>query len=269
MILHSAHAFGSVSALIALIAYALAAFLSRRLSFSGSRKILILACASHGLSVFASIISTDGAPQFGFAPALSATAWMVVLVYLLEYRWYPQLKTRWGMYVLGGIALLLAVLFPGQPLHVNASPWLPLHWVLGMASYGLFGAAVIHAWLMNRAEQEIRMAAENPTGLPLLTLERLTFRFIISGFVLLTATLLAGFIFGEVLYDAQRSFKWDHKTVFSTMAWITFAILLWGRWRNGWRGRQASRFLYLGALLLLLSYAGSRFVMEVILDRAS
>jgi ABC-type uncharacterized transport system permease subunit len=34
------------------------------------------------------------------------------------------------------------------------------------------------------------------SGLPLLTLERLTFRFVSAGFVLLTATLAAGWLFG-------------------------------------------------------------------------
>ena len=42
-----------------------------------------------------------------------------------------------------------------------------------------------------------------------------------------------------------------------------------GRARFGWRGRKAVRFLYFGALLLLLSYVGSRFVLEVILGRAA
>jgi ABC-type uncharacterized transport system permease subunit len=38
--------------------------------------------------------------------------------------------------------------------------------------------------------------------------------------------------------------------------------------RFGWRGRKAVRVLYAGSLLLLLGYAGSRFVLEVILRRA-
>jgi ABC-type uncharacterized transport system permease subunit len=48
---------------------------------------------------------------------------------------------RWALAGLGAAAVLLAVVFPGTPLHVSASPWLPLHWALGIASYGLFGAA--------------------------------------------------------------------------------------------------------------------------------
>ena len=171
---------------------------------------------------------------------------------------------------LGAVVVLLAVLFPGTPLHMSASPWLPLHLALGIASYGLFGAAVVHAWLTTRAEKQIRLAAGPQTGVPLLTLERLTFRFVTAGFVLLSATLLAGVLFGETLYgQAARNWKWDHKTVFSVLAWIAFAVLLIGRARFGWRGRTARRVLYAGAGLLLLAYVGSRFVLEVLLHRAT
>ena len=43
--------------------------------------------------------------------------------------------------------------------------------------------------------------------------------------------------------------------------------LLTGRRVFGGRGRRATRWLYFGAVLLLLSYAGSRFVLEVVLQR--
>ena len=49
--------------------------------------------------------------------------------------------------------------------------------------------------------------------------------------------------------------------------WGIFALLLVGRHGRGWRGRQATRWLYAGALVLLLAYVGSRFVLEVLLSR--
>jgi ABC-type uncharacterized transport system permease subunit len=120
---------------------------------------------------------------------------------------------------------------------------------------------------MQRTEQTMRQAAEPHAGLPLLTLERLTFRFATAGFVLLSATLLAGVFFSEVLYG--RAWRWDHKTVFSVLSWAAFALLLLGRARFGWRGRKAVRVIYVGSLLLLLAYVGSRFVLEVLLRRAT
>jgi ABC-type uncharacterized transport system permease subunit len=99
-------------------------------------------------------------------------------------------------------------------------------------------------------------------------MERLTFRFVSLGFMLLSATLIAGFFFGNQLYGSGHAIRWDHKTIFSLLSWATFAVLMVGRFRFGWRGRQAIRVLYIGCGLLLLAYVGSRFVMEVILVRA-
>jgi len=166
------------------------------------------------------------------------------------------------------LAVLLAWWFPGTPLSATASAWLPLHFALGLSAYGMFAAAVAHAWMMTRAEQVIRLAQNADTGLPLLTLERLTFRFVSAGFVLLSATLVAGVLFGESLYgQGQGDWRWDHKTIFALLSWLTFAMLLIGRSQWGWRGRRAVRVLYIGSGFLLLSYAGSRFVLEVLLGR--
>ena len=46
-------------------------------------------------------------------------------------------------------------------------------------------------------------------------------------------------------------------------------MLIAGRHLRGWRGRQATRWVYGGALLLLLAYAGFRFVLEVVLQRGA
>jgi ABC-type uncharacterized transport system permease subunit len=178
------------------------------------------------------------------------------------------MRMPWLLSGFGAAAVLLALVFPGNPLNEKASAWLPLHWALGIASYGLFAVAVVHAWLMTRAEARMRTAASGYHGLPLLTMERLTFRFVSLGFALLSATLIAGFFFGTQLYGAGHAIKWDHKTIFSVLSWLAFALLMVGRFRFGWRGKQAIRVLYFGTGLLLLAYVGSRFVLEVLLERA-
>jgi ABC-type uncharacterized transport system permease subunit len=266
MILASASLASVVLTLAAAAAYALPAAAASRLSPGAARMALLAAWLLHGVVLAIGLVGDP--PRFGFAPAMSVTAWLVLTVYAVERQLFPQLEARWALAGLGAAAVLLALFFPGTPLHVSASPWLPLHWALGIASYGLFAAAVVHAWLMMRAERHIRVAADPQAGLPLLTLERLTFRFATAGFILLSATLLAGVFFSEQLYG-YGTFKWDHKTVFSILAWIVFAFLLLGRLRFGWRGRKAVRVLYTGSILLLLAYAGSRFVLEVILRRST
>ena len=140
--------------------------------------------------------------------------------------------------------------------------------VCGMSPHPLMRimkSALVRA---DRSERDIRRAAQPEGGVPLLTLERLTFRFVQAGFVLLTGTLAAGLFFTEQLYGSGTRWKWDHKTVFSVLSWLCFAVLLAGRARLGWRGRFAVRMLYGGAGLLLLAYVGSRFVLEVVLGRS-
>lgn len=267
MILASASPTSLVLALAAAAAYALPAAAAARLSERAARAALLVAWILHAAVLAAGLVGDT--PRFGFAPALSVTAWLVLTVYAIESQLIPRLQARWALAGLGAAAVLLTLVFPGTPLHAAASPWLPLHWALGIASYGLFAAAVVHAWLMTRAERDIRLAAEAHSGVPLLTLERLTFRFVQAGFVLLSATLLAGLLFGEHLYGSGRAWKWEHKTVFSVLSWLAFAVLLVGRARFGWRGRRAVRVLYGGSLLLLLAYVGSRFVLEVVLGRGA
>jgi len=202
---------------------------------------------------------------FGFAPALSMTAWLVAAVYAIESQVFPQLSTRWALSALGAVAVILAALFPGKEMPSTTSFWLPVHLALGVVSYGLFGIAVVHAWYLTRTEARLRQAAEPYVGLPLLTLERITYRFVLAGFVLLSATLVIGYGFGDVVYGHGHAWRWNHKSVFSLMSWCTFAALVIGRFGFGWRGKRAVGVLYLGSVFLLLAYVGSRFVMEVIL----
>lgn len=207
-------------------------------------------------------LSSPGA-RFGFAPALSMTLWLVLAVYLVESRMLPLPGARRVLALLAALAVLLAWIFPGESRPQAASPWAPLHWALGLASYGLFGVAVLHAAMLNRAERQLRQKkAPAALGMPLLRLERLTFQFVGAGVAVLSLALLLGWWFAP-------QWRWDHKTLLSVLGWLVLTGLVTGRRVFGWRGRRATRWLYFGAALLLLAYAGSRFVLEVLLQRSA
>jgi ABC-type uncharacterized transport system permease subunit len=227
--------------------------------------LLVLAWLAHGAALAIDILGlgspTPGA-RFGFGPVLSITAWLVLAVYAIEHRFVPIENVRRALAIVAAAAVALGWFFPGEMRPHPSSPWAPLHWMLGVASYTLFAAAVLHGALLNRAEHQLREHGRGAaSGVPLLRLERLTFHFVAAGFVMLSAALLAGMWFA-------RPWRWDHKTVFSVLGWFVFAALLVGRHAFGWRGAQATRWLYTGATLLLLAYVGSRFVFEVVLQRA-
>lgn len=209
----------------------------------------------------------EAGARLGFGPVLSLTAWLVLAVHAVESRFVPLPGVRRTLATAGAVSVMLAWAFPGE-VHKAASALEPLHWALGVASYALFAAAVLHASLLDAAERRLRRrdmgaagaSASGPMGMPLLRMERLTFRFVEIGFVVLTLAVCLGAL-------TATGWRWSHETVFSLLSWIVFARLLWGRLRQGWRGRRATRWLYIGAALLLLGYAGSRFVFEVVLGR--
>ena len=262
----SAWALG-VPSVLALAAYACAALL-REQHADALRAALLGAWLVHAAAIFVDIagIGSDVvAARFGFAPALSMTVWLVLAVYLVESRFVPLPGARRVLAMLAFAVVMLAWLFPGELRPQVVSRWAPVHWGLGIASYGLFGAAVLHAAMLNRAERQMRTAAMATAGankgLPLLQLERMTFRFVGAGFIVLSAALVLG-------VWVAVPWRWDHKFVFSMLGWLVFAGLLAGRRAFGWRGPAATRGVYAGAALLLLAYVGSRFVLEVLLHRA-
>lgn len=264
---------GLLLVVVALVLYTLAALpVSLLQRFSAAS--LLGGWVLHGVLLVIDIAGI-GLPQpgarLGFAPVLSIAVWLVIAVYVVESRFAPLLAVRRGLAVAGVLAVGVMAAFPGE-IRPITSTLAPLHFVLGVSAYGLFGAAVLHALMLDAAERRLRaggpagrLQALGPSamGMPLLQLERVTFHFVEAGFAVLTATLVLG-----VVNTVQ--WRWgDHKAVFSLLAWAVFAALLLGRRLRGWRGRRATRWLYAGAVLLLLGYAGSRFVMEVLLTRSA
>ena len=150
---------------------------------------------------------------------------------------------------------------------VGRNNWeIAAHIILSTLAYALLTIAAALAIALALLDRRLR--SRQPLGwlaiLPSVeALEAGTFQALGAGFAMLTLALFSGFIFVENLF-AQHLI---HKTVLSCLAWVVFAILLFGRWRFGWRGRTALRWTLSGFALLGLAYFGSRLVLESILGR--
>jgi len=167
------------------------------------------------------------------------------------------------------IAALLAAgtgSLPG-PREIAAPGWpFAVHVVLAMASAGLFTVAAVFVVLLALQDQQLRgrrPSAWLATLPPVESLERALFSVISIGMVALSVAILAGLLFVTDLF-AQHLV---HKTVLALAAWVIFAVLLFGRWRFGWRGRKAARYTIAGFVVLAIAYFGSKFVLEVVLGR--
>jgi ABC-type uncharacterized transport system permease subunit len=232
------------------------------------RAALLVPLALHGWLLYEGIFSRE--LRFGFAQALSVMMFLGIALYWIESLFYSLEGMQPLLLPLAAFAVPLPALFPGlasSAAHAQA-PEFRLHLALAMVAYSLFVIALLHATLMAVVERRLHQKSTGFFGSlpPLLTLEQLLFRVIAAAFVFLTLTLLTGIGFSEELFG--RALPFDHKTVFAVLSWLTFGLLLAGRWLRGWRGRTALRWTLTGFLMLLFAYVGSRFVLEVLLHRS-
>lgn len=244
----------------------------RRLVAAGT----LFAWLLHGASLAVVVVTPDYL-RFGFAVMISAALWLSVAAYWLENLNVAVDGLRRLVLPAAAIAIVLPVLFPGSLIPLaGRSPLFAWHIALSTLAYGSLTIAAFHAVLMAMQEKRLHSLAARADRsnwftlvvdrLPaLLTMERMLFRLITIGFLLLTATVLSGVFFSEELFG--KPFRLEHKTVFTLMSWALFGVLLAGRYWRGWRGRTALSFTLTGFATLLLAYVGSRFVMEVVLHR--
>lgn len=258
--------------LAAAILYAVCALLPSRRGAAISG-VTAVAWVLHGGALWPDMLA-HGTLRVGFAFMLSAALWISVAAYWIENRNFALDSMRRIVMPCAVVAALLPPLFPGSLMPVqDQSPAFGWHVAVALLAYSTLTIAAFHAVLMALQEARLhtRSAKKGWLGaavdqLPaLLTMEKLLFRMIGIGFVLLSLTVLSGFVFSEQLFG--RALRWDHKNVFALLSWVLFAALLAGRRWRGWRGKTALRFTLAGFATLALAYVGSRFVFEVVLHR--
>lgn len=242
-----------------------------------ARWVLVATVILHAATLF--LPWSPGSFHFGFGKLLSATALVGVMIWWVESASVPLGRMELLLLPAAVLALWLPWWFPGPDFRWDeARPLFIPHLFFGTLAYAVMFVAALHSVLMATLERRLKpRRGEAATWLdqlitggdsatpPLMVLERILFRLIEIGFLLLLATTLTGLVFSEETFG--RPLRIEHKTVFSLIATAFFGLLLVGRRLRGWRGRKALVLANWGFALLLLSYAGSRFVLEVILKR--
>lgn len=239
---------------------------------------LLVAIIIHGIGLLLSINMPQGL-YIGWAIALSAALWLGMVVF-----WFESLYLRLDSLLLillptAMIVSSVTLLFPeGILVHHTKNDWLGIHLLIALAAYGLAGVAAMHAIFITVLDRQlhrpVQAVGQQNTWYraldsmpPLMVQEDLLFRLIRTVFIALTLTVITGMAVS--LRIDNQLLPLDHKTLFTLLSWLTFGGLLIGRRIRGWRGRVALRWTLAGFAFLLLAYTGSRFVMDVILERGS
>ena len=167
---------------------------------------------------------------------------------------------------ISAIILFSLVVSPDKPLALmNISADTRIHVFSSMLAFALFGVATVYALfilVLDHFLRSHRLTAMVESLPPLEVLDKVLLRLVSIGFIALTVGLISGYIFVDNLFAQHLA----HKTALSLIAWLVFAILLFGRWRYGWRGRTAVRLTLVGMWFLILAYFGSKLVLEVFMD---
>lgn len=225
------------------------------------------AIALHALVIYGGTLPALGI-NLSLTGAFSLVAWVVVSLYLLGSQWRPVDNLGVIVMPLAALTVLVEWLWPGQLPIALTSRAQAIHIVVAIVAYSLLCLAAVQSLML--LAQEHRLRQRHPDGLvralpPMQTMEEIMFQMIGLGFLLLTITLVSGVFFSEAMFGTP--FRLTHHVVLAALGWVVYLLLLLGRWRFGWRGRTAVRWTLGGFTLLLLAYFGSKFVVEVILNR--
>lgn len=229
--------------------------------------LLLIGLLLHGL-LLANQLWTPQGLDLGLFKALSLTGWLMLAFTAIFSSYRP---------VLGLNLLALPIAMTGMlGASLLASPYKPLsglgggleaHIILSLAAYCLLLMAAIQALLVWFQHRELKHQTTRRLWVAMLpsqqTMNALLFDMIGFGFGLLTLALVLGAFAVENLL-AQHLV---HKTFFSVLSWLLFGGLLLGHWRFGWRGQRAVGMTLGAFALLALGFMGSKFVLEMVIQR--
>lgn len=270
-----------LSGLVAVLLYSVSAWLQRQsLTDSGpaaasmekesDRRPMIfgLAVAAlllHLLNAF-TIVDTPAGFDFGFFRVASLFSWVMAMIVVLSSWKKPVDNLFLALFPLAIISILCSLFLPSRYDPTAVTPGVALHIALGILAFSLITIAAVQASLVAWLSRELKQHHYTPLLRhlpPLQTMEELLFEIIKAGFIGLLAVIVTGFLFMDDMF-AQHLV---HKTALTIISWGVFGVLLWGRHQQGWRGRTALRWTLVGFVVLILAYFGSKFVLELLLDR--
>lgn len=236
---------------------------SRRVSVA---LLLGLVAATLHLGYHALVTRDLGAPDLHFFAAMSTVGALVAAGTSLIGLWRPVTAVGAVVFPLALATLVGEAMSGHRPVIASAEPWqIQTHALLALLAYATLSIAAVVAIVL--ALQDLALRRHRVEWFrylpPLSLIEDLLFQLIGVGFALLSLALVTGGLFVEDLFAQHLA----HKTVFSIASWLVFGTLLFGRWRWGWRGQRAARLTLAGMALLVLGFLGSKFVLEIVLDR--
>jgi ABC-type uncharacterized transport system permease subunit len=220
-----------------------------------------LAIGMHGLLLYW-LIDTALGQNLTFLNLLSLLIWVIAVLIVFIGLYKPLESLLILICPLAAISIALTLGFSSMNvIHAGENPKQLIHILLAVLTVSVFSLAGLQALLLALQEYQLR---HKPGAWwwkkfpPLETMETLLFQMIGFGFVLLSVVIITSLSFFHTLLVQQIA----QKTLFVVLAWFIFAGLVIGRCFLGWRGRKAIYGTFCGVTLLIISYLGSKLLLE-------
>lgn len=223
----------------------------------------LAAVMAHTLSAWTLIYRSDGY-HFGILEISTLIFAAISLLALLSSARKPLGNLILGVFPCAIVVIALSLMFESRYPAQQISAGIATHILFSVIAYSFFTLAALQAAFLAFQNYQLRhkhAASVIKRFPPLQDMEKLLFELLWAAQVLLSIAILAGFVFVEDLWVQGL----PHKMFFSLLAWLVFAVLLWGRHQLGWRGNTAIKGTLTGFGFLLLGFYGSKFVLEYIL----
>ena len=222
---------------------------------------------THALLIFNNVFNQG--VDLSFANSTLLLSWIIVGVFILLNK-----NSRYqGLEIFTLIpALIIVLVFPLiQPDYESIryySTSAGIHIIFALLGYGLLAFGSIFSLFLLLFEKSLH--AENKSSSiiassePLLDVEKKLFQIYWIGFGFLSFNLFSSLFFSDYIFN--QSLDWNHKTIFTILAWLSYALVLFGRVNFGWRGKKSITISLLAFVFLILAYLGTKFVVEIILN---
>jgi cytochrome c-type biogenesis protein CcsB len=222
---------------------------------------------THTVAILAATVRAGNMPVTNLSQSIDFLAWLTALASLI-------LIVRLRMAVIGSfIAPLLAIataiaaltMTPknlGMPAPLR-SAWLPIHVTLAFAGFALFmlAASVSLLYLVYehrlKAKRPLAEAGERAPSLE--KLDRINYRLLVAGFLLLSLAIVTGAIWAGATWG--HFWSWEPQESWSLVIWLMYAAILESRLTAGWRGRRVAALTIVVFTLLVGSFVGVQLVM--------
>ncbi len=260
--------FSALAIIFYIVAWSL--LLKNALDKSSKQSLALILIAAgivaHHFSVYFALHSEAGM-QLGVFKISSLFMLVITVILALSSLKKPLHNLFLGILPLSILSIVVGLFFSSPITETGTlSGGTVTHILLSILAYSLLTLASLQAVLL--AYQNNMLRTKHPSSVmgflpPLQTMETLMFELVWGGMVFLTLSMIIGF----TIIDDFLGQKLRHKTTFTILSWLIYAILLSGRHVFGWRGISAIRWVLGGFVALMLAYFGSKVVIELILGK--